>query len=519
MRYEDRQREHGSLTHGWWRVGVLSFSVLIIILTSVVDLATPRELTAFGLVIVAGPVLAAASARPWAVAAVGAFAWVMAWATSSWQGLGGTAYQQVRLCVIAGMTVLSVAVAYSQQRLESRANRAAEDESMLAAIVESSEDTIICTDLDGKVMSWNRSAERMYGYTAAEMIGRNIMTVIPPEQTVNVSDLMERIRQGGWGVSHFRTQRRHKDGHLVDVSTSIAPVYDRHGAVIGLGSITRDISAVKHAEEHRAQILERSARAERLESLGQLAGGIAHDFNNLLAINLNYLEFALEQTTDPETRDDLTRARTSAERARDLTRQLLVFAGKQSTTAETIDLNTVVTETRTLLDRTIGTHIELVTHLHPQPLAVRADRARLEQALLNLAINARDAMPDGGMIIIESRIEQPDGHARLDIADTGTGMTPEVAAHAFEPFSTTRTTHHGTGLGLATVYGIVTEAGGSITLTTEPGVGTTFSIVLPLSTAAPDAPPLPSTPAPSTTPSPYPRAGDAVIRPGRAGGS
>ncbi|BFU44842.1 two-component system sensor histidine kinase NtrB [Krasilnikovia sp. MM14-A1004] len=482
MRYEDWRREHGSLTHGWWRVAVLSFSVLIIILTSLVDLATPRELTAFGLVIAAAPVLAAVSARPWAVAAVGALAWVMARATSSWQGLGGTTFQQLRLWVLIGITVLSVAVAHSQNVLERRANRGAASESTLAAIVESSEDAIVAMDLSGIIVSWNPSAERMYGFAAEEMIGRTVHRFLSPERAAILPQIMADIRQGG-RISHFQTRRLCRDGSYLDVSTSVSPIRDRHGTVVGVAAIDRDITALKHAEEHRAQILERSARAERLESLGQLAGGIAHDFNNLLAINLNYLEFALEQTTDPDTRDDLTRAKASAERARDLTRQLLVFAGKQPTTAETIDLNTVITETRTLLDRTIGGNIELVTHLHPHALPIRADRARLEQALLNLAINARDAMPDGGMIIIESRIEQPDGHARLDITDTGTGMTPEVAAHAFEPFSTTRTTHHSTGLGLATVYGIVTEAGGTITLTTEPGVGTTFSILIPLSTA------------------------------------
>ncbi|RZU52163.1 PAS domain S-box-containing protein [Krasilnikovia cinnamomea] len=482
MRYAEWQREHGSLTHGWWRVGVLSFAVLIIIMTSLVDLATPRELTAFGLVIVAGPVLAAASARPWAVAAVGAFAWVMAWATSSWQGLGGTAYQQVRLWVIAGMSVLSVIVAYGQRALERRANRSAEDESMLAAIVESSGDAIISIDREGIILSWNRSAERMYGYTAAEMIGQSVLKVLPPAAAARLPKIMSEILNGG-GISQLRTQRLHKDGHLFDVSTSISPIFDRHGTAVGMAAIARDISAVKRAQDQREQILERSARAERLESLGQLAGGIAHDFNNLLAINLNYLEFALEQTTDPDTHHDLTRAKASAERARDLTRQLLVFARKQPTTAETIDLNTVITETRTLLDRTIGANIELITHLHPQPLPIRADRARLEQALLNLAINARDAMPDGGMIIIESGTttieDSPHPQAHLNITDTGTGMPPDIADHAFEPFFTTRTQEHGTGLGLATVYGIVTEAGGTITLTTKPGVGTTFHIELP----------------------------------------
>ncbi|GAB1640650.1 PAS domain S-box protein [Krasilnikovia sp. MM14-A1259] len=493
MRYEDWRRDHGSLTHGWWRAGVLSFSVLIIILTSVVDLATPRELTAFGLVIAVGPVVAVASARPWAVLAVGAFAMAMAWATSTWQGLGGTAYQEVRLWVIGGMTALSAGVAYSQNALERRANRGAQYESALAALVYSSQDAIVALDMDLTIVSWNPSAERMFGYTAEEMIGSDVRDVLAPERNAVLPEILEELRQGG-RISHFQTRRRCKDGTYLDVSTSVSPIRDQHGTVVGVGAIDRDISAQKQAEEQRQQILERSARAERLESLGQLAGGIAHDFNNLLAINLNYLEFALERTTDPDTHNDLTRAKASAERARDLTRQLLVFARKQPTTAQTIDLNTIITDTRTLLDRTIGTHIELITHLHPHPLPIRADRSRIEQVLLNLVINARDAMPDGGMIIIEDRPETgtpqpplPAGdYAQLNITDTGTGMPEDVATHVFEPFFTTKTKHHGTGLGLATVYGIITEAHGTITLTTQPGVGTTFRILLPLTTE--DAP-------------------------------
>ncbi|GAB1640649.1 two-component system sensor histidine kinase NtrB [Krasilnikovia sp. MM14-A1259] len=527
MRYETWRQEHGSLTRGWWRAWVVSLSVLIIILTSVVDLATPRELTAFGLVIVVGPVLAAAAARPWAVVAVGAFGMAMAWATSTWQGLGGTAYQEVRLWVIGGMTALSAGVAYSQRALERRANRSAEDESMLAAVVESCGDAVIAADLDGLIVSWNQGAERTYGYSAAEMIGRNVVTVLPPGSAARLPHVIAEIRQGG-GLSNFRTQRVHRDGHLFDVSTSVSPIRDRRGTVVGLAAIARDISAQKQAEEQRQQILERSARAERLESLGQLAGGIAHDFNNLLAINLNYLEFALEQTTDPDTHNDLTRAKASAERARDLTRQLLVFARKQPTTAQTIDLNTIITDTRTLLDRTIGTHIELITHLHPHPLPIRADRSRIEQVLLNLVINARDAMPDGGLIVIDTcprdlvstepssppttGTPQPllpaGDYAQLSITDTGTGMPEDVATHVFEPFFTTKTKHHGTGLGLATVYGIITETNGTITLTTQPGVGTTFRILVPLSTTDTSS-------APTADPQKTPPC-DPAVRPDRA---
>ncbi|GAB1693565.1 hypothetical protein KRM28CT15_53680 [Krasilnikovia sp. M28-CT-15] len=483
--------DSGALTRRWWRVGILVLAVLIVLFAGIAELVTPPHLMLFGLVVV-GPVLAAATARPWAVAAVGALALLVGWATSTWNGSGGTLNQSVRLWVIAGMILISIMIAYRQQILERDARRAAEDESMLAGIVHSSEDAIMAADLNGILTTWNEGAVRLYGWTAEEAIGRSVAMLLTPDRMHTLQPTLDALARGE-RIGAVQTQGIRKDGTIVDLSTSLSPVRDRHGAVIGTAGIERDITDQLRAERRRQQILERSARAERLESLGQLAGGIAHDFNNLLAINLNYLEFALEQTTDPDTHNDLTRAKASAERARDLTRQLLVFARKQPTTPETIDLNTVITDTRTLLDRTIGTHIELITHLHPHPLPIRADRSRLEQVLLNLVINARDAMPDGGMIIIEngpttltedtSHQLAPGPYAHLTITDTGTGMPPDIAAHVFEPFFTTKTKQHGTGLGLATAYGILTEAGGTITLTTEPGVGTTFRILLPLTTA------------------------------------
>ncbi|BFU44843.1 PAS domain S-box protein [Krasilnikovia sp. MM14-A1004] len=492
MHDRPRLRVRGSLAQRWWRVGVLSLSVLIVALVGVAALLTPPYLMLFGLVAV-GPVLAATAARPWAVAAIGALALVVGWATSTWQGSAGTLNQELRLWVIAGMTVVSIGVAHRQRILERHAQRASGEQSMLAAIVRSSEDAIAAADMDGNYLSWNRGAERLYGYTAKEMIGTNARILLPPESRARMPRIMADVGRGR-RISHLQTRRIRKDGTVFDASTSLSPVRDRHGAVIGVAAIVRDTTEQTLADRRRQQILERSARAERLESLGQLAGGIAHDFNNLLAINLNYLEFALEQTTDPDTHNDLTKAKASAERARDLTRQLLVFAGKVPTTTHTIDLNTIITDNHTLLDRAIGTHNELITHLHPHPLPIRADRSRLEQVLLNLVINARDAMPDGGMIIIENGPTTltddptrqpplpPGPYAHLNITDTGTGMPDDIATHVFEPFFTTKTKHHGTGLGLATVYGIITEAGGTITLTTQPGVGTTFRILLPLST-------------------------------------
>ncbi|MEU4218104.1 PAS domain S-box protein [Actinoplanes sp. NPDC026623] len=466
--------------------------MLLVIAWGIADLATPPQLMLFGIVVV-GPVLAAASALPRAVAAVGAFALLVAWATSSWQGLSGTTDQVLRLWVIAGMTVLSMAVARHQQVLERRGYGAAENQSTLAALVASSQDAIITSDLNGTITTWNDSATRLYGWTAQETIGRSMTMLLTAQKVGMLPGGLARFAEGQ-GIALMETQRIRKDGTIVDISTSVSPVRDENGTVVGVAGIERDITARKRADEQRRQVLERSARAERLESLGQLSGGIAHDFNNLLAITLNYLDFALEQSTDPDVSNDLIRARASSERARDLTRQLLLFARQEPANAELIDLNTVIDETRTLLQRSIGAHIELVAHLAEKPVTIRADRSRVEQILLNLVINSRDAMPDGGVITMEAHAVDvppdptrqpplPAGrYVRLRVSDTGTGIPPEVAEHIFEPFFTTKAPQHGTGLGLATVYGIVTDAGGAITLTSEAGVGTTFQILLPLAT-------------------------------------
>ncbi|MET8151219.1 nitrogen regulation protein NR(II) [Actinoplanes sp. NPDC049668] len=480
----------------WRHAGVLTAAMLLIVAGGVAELATPPRVVLSGIVVL-GLVLAAASARPWAVAAVGVFAALTAWATSSWQGLAGSTVQLTVLSLVAGATLLSMAVARRQQVLEGRGSGAAQNRSMLAAIVESSEDAIITTDLKGRITTWNDGATRLYGWTAQEAIGRTITLVLPPHRAANLATVLAQTAEGR-AVGLLETQRIRKDGTVIDVTTSVSPVHDNDGTVVGGAGIERDITERKCAERERRQILERSARAERMESLGQLAGGIAHDFNNLLAINLSYLEFALERTTDPQAIKDLDRARAATDRARDLTRQLLLFARKEPANAELIDLNSVIDETRTLLQRSIGAHIELVAHPAEEPVTIRADRSRTEQILLNLVINARDAMPDGGVIAMEAEpvavpgdpSRQPSlpagAYARLRVADTGTGMPPEVAAHIFEPFFTTKAKQHGTGLGLATVYGIVTDAGGTITVTSEPNVGTTFEILLPL---AEDEPP------------------------------
>jgi len=246
------------------------------------------------------------------------------------------------------------------------------------------------------------------------------------------------------------------------------------------------------AEREAAQMQRRIAQQERLESIGQLAGGVAHDFNNLLAVVLNYSAFVADAVADrPEVRRDVEQVQTAAQRAAALTRQLLIFGRRGLVHSDVVDLNQVIGDTEGLLRSAVGEHIELQTRLAEECPRVRVDAGHVEQVLLNLSVNARDAMPRGGCLLIETSRRQfgdddadlaaprPGRYACLSVTDTGTGFTEEALQHVFEPFFTTKPAGRGTGLGLATVYGIVKEAGGDIRLSSQTGAGTTVSVYLP----------------------------------------
>jgi two-component system, cell cycle sensor histidine kinase and response regulator CckA len=256
-----------------------------------------------------------------------------------------------------------------------------------------------------------------------------------------------------------------------------------------VGSVANVLAAAAAREEAR-HLEERLNRAQRLESVGQLAGGIAHDFNNLLTVIRGYSEFMLEALDDhPELQADLVEIRRAANRGAELTRQLLTFSRRTPPTVATVDLGSVVRETEGLLERALGEHIEVRSELHDGPCTTRADLGQIEQVLMNLAVNARDAMPDGGVVTVStSRFErssssaggppvEPGPYVVLEVADTGTGMPREVVDRALEPFFTTK--EEGTGLGLATVYGIATQCGGNVVVESMPGEGTGVSVYLP----------------------------------------
>ena len=397
---------------------------------------------------------------------------------------------------------------WGQRRLDEAGarERAAQDaaenhRATLAAVVEFSDDAIVGATVGGTVTAWNAGAERLFGYAADEMIGRSLALLADEAGAVEAGDggqtgVLARMARGERGV-YYETQSVHKDGSSLEISVSVSPIRDRSGTVIGISTVARDISAAKEAAERQRAIEERTHQAQRMESLGKLAGGVAHDFNNILAIIANYTEFAAEQSAgNPGVRSDLGHVRTATDRAIGLTHQLLTFTRGDTIQPQDVDLNASIAEVRAMLDRTIGEHIALITVPAGSPLTVHADAGQIQQVLLNLAINARDAMPDGGTLVIEANPAVLDGHevnmqpslaagtyARLLVSDTGEGMPPEVADHIFEPFFTTKPRGQGTGLGLSTVYGIVTEAGGSINVFSEPGVGTTFRVYLPIAAA------------------------------------
>jgi two-component system cell cycle sensor histidine kinase/response regulator CckA len=365
--------------------------------------------------------------------------------------------------------------------------------SRLAAIVESSDDAVIGKTLDGIVTSWNPGAERMYGYTASEMVGSSVSRLFPPDRAGELAPILDQLGRGEQ-VDHFETRRVCKDRTVIDVSVSVSPIRDATGAVVGASTVARDVT-----ERNRAAVADRSGmelrlrQAERLETVGLLAGAIAHDFNNLLGAILGYATLVAAATAgDPEIRADAEKIQALARRAGRVSRQLLIFSQRELIQPEPVDLNAIVRDVQDLLSVSIGSGIELRLELAGSVPAVLADRGQVEQVLLNLAFNARDAMPEGGVLTMGTSLVElgedddalepdasPGWYVELAVRDTGTGISAEVAGRILEPFFTTKPEGLGTGLGLTTVHDIVTRAGGSLRVDPGEGTGSGFRIYLP----------------------------------------
>ena len=527
-------------------------------------------------------------------------------------GLYGTQFG-IAILTLSEVVIFSAVIWMSAlwlNRVDEQRLQAERQTFQLAAIVESSEDAILSKDLSGTIVSWNHGAERLYGYSPEEIIGKPIETIIPSQLRDEARLFLSEISKGRL-VTREETLRRRKDGTLIHVSLVISPIRDHDGRIVGASTIAHDITErmqteeiIRQSEERfskafrsspmaitiatldegryvdandaflsmmgckldeiigrtstelnvwadphaRAQMVaqlgesgrvrtfetrlntrvsgirlvqlvaetvwlndrpcilaiinditearsveEQFRQSQKMEAVGRLAGGVAHDFNNLLGVILGYCELSREQV-EPDNRvvKHLDQIKKAAQRAGALTRQLLAFSRQQVLQPRVLNLNAVVNNLSNMLLRMIGEDVSL-KFIPGAPLDnIRADTNQVEQVLMNLAVNARDAMPSGGKIIIETSNSQLDeGYARqhagvkpgdyvmLSMSDTGCGMNSETISKIFEPFFTTKPLGEGTGLGLSTVYGIVKQSGGHIWVYSEPGKGTTFKLYFP----------------------------------------
>jgi PAS domain S-box-containing protein len=347
----------------------------------------------------------------------------------------------------------------------------------LRAIVESSEDAIVSKNLDGVIETWNRGAEQVFGYTAAEAVGQPLAFLLPPDRVHEESDLMERIRLGG-RVKHFETVRLHKDGTPIHVSLTVSPIRGPDGAIIGVSNIARDIT-------DRKQFQEQLLQQQKSDSLTVLAGGLAHDFNNLLTGIMGNASLAIAEIDRSEQAcERMKEVLQASERAALLVRQLLAYAGKGRSLVERLDLTAEIQEMLPLLGATIPKFVDLQLRLSSDLPAIEADRPQMQQLVMNLATNAAEAIGDRPGTVILSTSHRT-GEVILEVADDGAGMTDDVRERIFDPFFTTKFT--GRGLGLAAVMGIIRAHRGKISVMTAPGKGTTMTVVLPAAAGIPVA--------------------------------
>jgi PAS domain S-box-containing protein len=346
-------------------------------------------------------------------------------------------------------------------------------------LVENASELIFFLDLKGNITNINPAAARATGYTVEEITGMNVIDLLAPQARPAFAQKVAALAAPPVG---FEVEILNKGGTvlLLEVSTSI--LYE-DGQPVGVQNIARDITERRRLEMQLRQ-------AQKMDAVGRLAGGVAHDFNNLLHVIRSSVELAQVKPDDLERYHENILA--AADRAAELTQQLLAFSRTQVLVPRPMALNSVVKDASKLLARLIGEDIELILHFGEGLNTVHADPSQLEQVILNLAVNARDAMPRGGKLVVETRnvhllikefgFIQPGDYVELLVTDTGVGMTPEVQARVFEPFFTTKEHGKGTGLGLATVYGIVKQSDGYITINSEPGVGTAVRVLLPAHT-------------------------------------
>jgi two-component system, cell cycle sensor histidine kinase and response regulator CckA len=376
-----------------------------------------------------------------------------------------------------------------------------ESERRYDRIAETAAEGIWILDADHRTTFVNPRTAEMLGLRPQDMIGRHPLEFTDDESRETTRQALDRRREGKRDA--YQTKLIHRDGHDIWVWVSASPVHEDDGTYAGVLCMVTDVTEWVLAAREREELQTQLHQSQRLETVGKLAGGVAHDFNNLLSVVLNYAAFLQEELADhPEAVESLAEIRRAAEGGAALTGRLLAFSRRDPGRPETLDLRRVVDDVRRLLERTMGKDVQVAIHAPEELPPVTIDLHQLEQVLLNLAVNARDAMPGGGCLTIELREEE--GFACLEVRDTGTGMDDEVAQRAFEPFFTTKPSGAGTGLGLATVYGIAIQAGGQVTLDSRPGEGTSVTVRLPPGRPAPP-------PAEPERPEPPAAAGQTVL--------
>lgn len=360
-------------------------------------------------------------------------------------------------------------------------------------ILENIEDGYFEVDIAGNFTFFNDSLCRIYGYSREELMGMNDRQYTDQENAKKLFQAFNKVYRTGESTKEFDWEIIRKDRTKRCIEASVSLMKDPSGNRIGFRGIVQDITDRKQAEKEIAALQEQLRQSQKMEAIGHLAGGIAHDFNNLLTVIRGYSDLVLSSLDQNNPLySDTMEIKNASEKAESLTRQLLAFSRKQVLQPKVLDLNTLVSNMNKMLQRLIGENIELVTLSAKDLGMVKADIGQIEQVMINLAVNARDAMPKGGKLTIEtSNVELDEEYTRthinitpgcyvmLSISDTGIGMPPEIRERIFEPFFTTKEKDKGTGLGLSTVYGIVKQSEGSIWVYSEPGQGTSFKIYLP----------------------------------------
>jgi PAS domain S-box-containing protein len=374
----------------------------------------------------------------------------------------------------------------ANEELHRRTNeQLGESRSRLASIIDSSEDAILSKDLNGMITSWNKGAERIYGYSPEEVVGKHIALLTPLDRPDEISEILQKIARGE-STEHYESVRVTKDGRHLSMSISVSPLRNAAGEIVGASAIARDITTQKRTEGQLRQ-------SQKMEAIGRLAGGVAHDFNNILGI-INACSEFLRDRIDPASEPSVyvENIKKAIERGRSLTKQMMAFSRTSAVQPRILDLNERLREISKLLRPLLGEDIEILIVPRSATAVVEMDPGQLDQIVVNLAVNARDAMPRGGKFILETgTVRFDEGFAEqqqemaagkyvlLTLSDTGSGMDEATVSRIFEPFFTTKEAGKGTGLGLATVYGIVKQSGGHILVYSEPGQGTTFKIYLP----------------------------------------